>query len=100
MRLGSTAELRAQAADMAKSQEAYVRGVSSWNFDVAALREQATLEGAAFFTFSPFFRFFLFCCGLAMLLCRCDMDGVWVTCVLLEISCCVLLCVCTYITCE
>jgi hypothetical protein len=28
-------------------QEAYVRGVSSWNFDVAALKSNAALEGAS-----------------------------------------------------
>lgn len=30
----------------AQSQEAYVRGVSAWNFDVAALKSNAALEGA------------------------------------------------------
>ncbi|BDA42758.1 probable serine/threonine-protein kinase OSR1 at N-terminal half [Coccomyxa sp. Obi] len=38
---------------MFASQEAYIKGVSAWNFDVAALKEQAAKEGGMDATLAP-----------------------------------------------
>ncbi|KAK9909926.1 hypothetical protein WJX75_009604 [Coccomyxa subellipsoidea] len=46
MRQGRNGNMSEEAKDrMFASQEAYIKGVSAWNFDVAALKEQAQREG-------------------------------------------------------
>lgn len=44
MRQGTAADPKVQAAEMQRSQEAYMRGVSGWNFDVEELKRQAQME--------------------------------------------------------
>lgn len=43
---GPNGSIEDNNAKMAQSQEAYIRGVSGWNFDVAALKRSADQEGS------------------------------------------------------